>query len=304
MCDFVVRFVKKERRQYVSAFYLTYTRNMEQTSEIEELKKEEALNNKKEFKILGISVWRILVYFILYSIAGFIIETLFGIVRYGTFESRQSFLHGPFCAIYGVGAVIMILPLQYFKKNYNTLFLGGILIGSITEYLVSFIGEALLHVKWWDYSEMPLNINGRICILYSLFWGFLGLYLIISLNPKIDKLIDYIKSKVNIKILKSITLITIIFLAIECVATANAISYFMARMIVENDIQVDNQDYINKVYDKVYNNQKKANFVMKYYSNEKMIKTFPNLKIQDKDGNIVYINSLLPEIQPYYYKIK
>ncbi|MGN1302669.1 MAG: hypothetical protein ACI4VO_03365 [Clostridia bacterium] len=69
---------------------------------------------KKKFTILGIDLWEILAYFIIYSIAGYIIETLFALVRYGVLESRQSFLYGPFCSIYGIGAVIMIIFLQYF----------------------------------------------------------------------------------------------------------------------------------------------------------------------------------------------
>lgn len=63
-------------------------------------------------KISGISVWRILSYFIIYSIIGYIIEETYALVLYGVIESRQSFLYGPFCSIYGVGAVIMICSLQ------------------------------------------------------------------------------------------------------------------------------------------------------------------------------------------------
>lgn len=125
---------------------------------------------KKKFTILGMSIWRVLAYFIIYSILGYLIETLFGLVTKGVIESRQSFLYGPFCAIYGLGAVIMIGLLQYFKKNNFTLFFGGFLIGSVVEYLVSLFGEMMLHVKWWDYSNMPLNINGRICVYFSIFW--------------------------------------------------------------------------------------------------------------------------------------
>ena len=66
-------------------------------------------NEEKKFKIFGISIWRIFAYFIIYSVIGYIVETLFGIARYGVVESRQSFLYGPFCAIYGIGAIIMIL---------------------------------------------------------------------------------------------------------------------------------------------------------------------------------------------------
>ena len=69
-----------------------------------------------------INIYRILAYFIIYSIVGFIVETLYALVVYGTLESRQGFLYGPFCPIYGLGGVVMAVFLQYFKKNwvYNT----------------------------------------------------------------------------------------------------------------------------------------------------------------------------------------
>ena len=110
---------------------------------------------KKSLKIMGISIWRILAYFIIYSFFGYVIETLFGIATKGVWESRQSFLYGPFCAIYGLGACIMIMFLYRYGKKYNALFLGGFIIGSVIEYLVSLIGEMILGVKWWDYSDMP-----------------------------------------------------------------------------------------------------------------------------------------------------
>ena len=137
-------------------------------------KVEQATTQKKKFKLFGYTIWRILAYFIIYSVLGYIIETIFGIITKGTWESRQSFLYGPFCGIYGLGAVIMILSLQYFNQNNNRLFWGGFLVGSIIEYVVSWIGEILLNVKWWDYSNMPLNLNGRICVFFSIFWGLLA----------------------------------------------------------------------------------------------------------------------------------
>ena len=130
------------------------------------------------FTIMGYSVQRLATYFIIYSVIGFIIETLFGVITKGTLESRQSVLYGPFCMIYGVGAVIMLVLLRFFNKNNNTLFWGGFLIGSVTEYVISYLGEALFSVVWWNYSEMPLNINGRICVFFSIFWGLLAIYLL------------------------------------------------------------------------------------------------------------------------------
>ena len=257
---------------------------------------------KKNKTIFGFSIWRLIAYFIIYSVLGFVIETAFGAVTKGVIESRKSFLYGPFCAIYGLGAVVMILCLQPFKKNNNTLFWGGFVVGSVIEYLVSLIGELIFHVIWWDYSDMPLNINGRVCVYFSIFWGLLGIYLVSYINPKIDKLINFIKRKISDKALKIIEMITAVFLIVDCLLTAYALKAFYIRMVKLHNINIGNVEMIDKEYDKIYGNKKKSDFIYKYWGDEKMIKTLPNLKLQDNDGKIVYFDSLLPDIQTYYYK--
>ena len=257
---------------------------------------------KKNKTIFGFSIWRLIAYFIIYSVLGFVIETAFGAVTKGVLESRKSFLYGPFCAIYGLGAVVMILCLQPFKKNNNTLFGGGFVAGSVIEYLVSLIGELIFHVIWWDYSDMPLNINGRVCVYFSIFWGLLGIYLVSYINPKIDKLINFIKRKISDKALKIIEMITAVFLIVDCLLTAYALKAFYIRMVKLHNINIGNVEMIDKEYDKMYGNKKKSDFIYKYWGDEKMIKTLPNLKLQDNDGKIVYFDSLLPDIQTYYYK--
>lgn len=257
---------------------------------------------KKNKTIFGFSIWRLIAYFIIYSVLGFVIETAFGAVTKGVIESRKSFLYGPFCAIYGLGAVVMILCLQPFKKNNNTLFWGGFVAGSVIEYLVSLIGELIFHVIWWDYSDMPLNINGRVCVYFSIFWGLLGIYLVSYINPKIDKLINFIKRKISDRALKIIEMITAVFLIVDCLLTAYALKAFYIRMVKLHNINIGNVEMIDKEYDKMYGNKKKSDFIYKYWGDEKMIKTLPNLKLQDNDGKIVYFDSLLPDIQTYYYK--
>lgn len=265
----------------------------------EEIEKPKEAEKKKKLTIMGLSIWRILAYFIIYSFVGYIIETIFGIITKGVWESRQSFLYGPFCSIYGLGAAIMILFLHKFSKKYTTLFFGGFIVGSIVEYLVSWIGELILGVKWWDYSNMPLNINGRICVYFSIFWGFLALYLIASFNPRIDKFINWIKAKIS---LKALTLSVTLILLIDCIITGIAMSFFLIRMIAKNNLNVPNKEIIIEKYDNIYNNEKLSNFIYKYWGDRKMIKTFPNIKVQDIDGNIIYIDSLLKDIKPYYFK--
>ena len=145
---------------------------------------------KKGFNIFGITIFQIFAYFIIYSFLGFIIETVFAFLSEGVIESRQSFLYGPFCAIYGLGAVVMIVGLQKFKSKRWKLMLGGMVLGAITEYLVSLIGELVFNVKWWDYSEMAFNIHGRICATFTIAWGALGVVLLKVINPRIDKFIN------------------------------------------------------------------------------------------------------------------
>lgn len=256
-------------------------------------------SKKKPLKIQGFTITTLLAYFIIYSIVGFIIETIFGILTKGVLESRKSFIIGPFCSIYGLRAVIMILALQKFKKNNYTLFFGGFLVGSIIEYVVSLIGETIFHVVWWDYSDMAFNINGRICVAFSMFWGILAIYLITHFNPKVDKFLE----KFSYKQLKKVVIIIMIFLMIDMVITGIGLKVFFVRLVSENKVQLNIEEkYIDK-YIEQYKNMPMKSLVDKIFSNKEMLKTFPNLKITNKDGNVVLIRDILSDINPYYLKV-
>lgn len=256
-------------------------------------------SKKEPLKIQGFTITTLLAYFIIYSIVGFIIETIFGILTKGVLESRKSFIIGPFCSIYGLGAVIMILALQKFKKNNYTLFFGGFLVGSIIEYVISLIREAIFHVVWWDYSDMAFNINGRICVAFSMFWGILAIYLITHFNPKVDKFLE----KFSYKQLKKAVIIIMIFLMIDMVITGIGLKVFFVRLVSENKVQLNIEEkYIDK-YIEQYKNMPMKSLVDKIFSNKEMLKTFPNLKITNKDGNVVLIRDILSDINPYYLKV-
>ncbi len=260
-------------------------------------------NKKRKCTILGISIWRLLAYFIIYSFIGFVLETLFGLVTKGVIESRRSSLYTPVCCIYGVGAVIMILGLQYFKKNNYSLFFGGFIIGSIVEYVISLVGEFIFHIKWWDYSNMPFNINGRICIAFSFFWGILAIYLMSYLNPKIDELIDKVKTKIPIKLLKTIVIVGILIIFIDFLITSFALKMFFTRLVIKYDLEL--QTYEEYIFEctELYKNDAIREFTLKHFSDEKMLKTFPNIKLTGKDGNIIFVKDILKDIQPYYIKV-
>lgn len=249
-----------------------------------------------------LTVWRVLAYFIIYSVLGYILETCFAFVMYGVIESRQSFMYGPFCSIYGIGAVAMIIGLRYFNKNNYTLFAGGYLIGSILEYIISFLGELILGTRWWDYSHKFLNINGRICLTYSVFWGVLGLYLMRALNPKIDVFIDWLEKKLNKTIFRTIITIIAVFMFADSVYSGLAEDWVLTKVIVEKDLNVKDKEKVQQKYDKTNNNEKKKAFVDKFWTIEKVLMAYPNLTTFTEDDKKVYVKELYPEIHPYLYK--
>ena len=253
---------------------------------------------KKKFTIFGITKWQIFQYFIVYSIIGFFIETLFAFLSGGNIESRQSFLYGPFCAIYGLGAVVMIVGLQKFKKKTWQLILFGILLGAITEYAVSLIGELIFHVKWWDYSDMAFNLHGRICASYSLAWGLLGWLLIRFINPKIDKFL----SRFNEVTLNKATKIFMIFLLCDWIVSSFALEMFYVRLEQTKNIELQETGH-NDLARAIYNTPWVKNVSDVLWNDTIMIKTFPNLRVTNKDGEVIYVNSLYPDIKPYYVKV-
>lgn len=269
----------------------------------EDIPKVEAKSEKKKFTIMGFSIWRLLAYFIIYSVVGFVIETVFGLITKGVIESRQSSLYLPICSIYGVGAVVMILGLQRFNKNNYSLFFGGFVIGSIIEYVVSLIGEFIFHIKWWDYSDMAFNINGRICIAFSFFWGILAIYLMSHFNPKVDKLINKLIEKIPRKILKTGIVLSMFAIFASFIISSFALKMFFTRLVIQYDLELQNEEEYIMECTELYKNEDIRNFTLKHFSDEKMLKTYPNIKLTGKDGNIILVRDILTDIQPYYVRV-
>ncbi len=120
--------------------------------------------------------------FSFYSFLGWFTETLYCSIGARKFVYR-GFLHGPVCPIYGFGAIAILLCLEPFSKLPWLVFILGTLIASLLEYFVSYLLEKLFHKSWWDYSNKKFNLNGRICLLNSLFWGILAIALVYFLQP-------------------------------------------------------------------------------------------------------------------------
>lgn len=122
------------------------------------------------------------------------------------------------------------------------------------------------------------------------------------INPRVDKMIDFIKSKINIKVLKAIVLIIIILLIINCVVSGIAINLYLMRQSVQNNLDIPNKERTIEQYNQIYSNEKKKAFIEKYFGDKTMVLAYPNLTITLNDGTVVRVREYLPDIQPYYYK--
>lgn len=133
-------------------------------------------------------------YFTVYSFLGWICETIYCSIIDNHYVNR-GFLKGPFCPIYGIGALIVIVFLTPFANNVIILFLTAMIFTSTLEYITGALLESIFNLTWWDYSNYKFNINGKVCLLNSILFGILSVITIEFINPTIVTLIKHISSK-------------------------------------------------------------------------------------------------------------
>lgn len=141
----------------------------------------------KEF--FGTDVYHLISTFIIYSMIGWLVESI-----YMSFCNRKltnrGFGRGPFCPIYGFGAVIGYLVLHPLSDNLIQLYFVGAIAATVFEYLVGKLMLKLLGEVWWDYHNKPFNFQGIICLESTIAWGFYAIIVITFLHNKVMGLID------------------------------------------------------------------------------------------------------------------
>ena len=175
----------------------------------------------------GLGVYKLLLICFIGSFAGVVVELMWCLIRNGYLESRSGLVYGPFNLLYGAGAVALTVCLYRFRNRSGWIsFLGGMLVGTVVEYLCSWGQEALFGSRSWDYSAMPFNLNGRVCLLYSVFWGVLGVFWIKDLYPRMAQLILKIPNKIG----KILTVAVTVFLIFNSVVSLLAVDRWSERV--------------------------------------------------------------------------
>ena len=122
----------------------------------------------------------------IYSIIGWVYESTICSIGQRKLINR-GFLNGPYCPIYGTGAVLVLLVLGRIQNPVLLFFADAVLTCSV-EYLTSWLMEKLFHARWWDYSHYRFNIQGRICLLGAIVFGFGGVLIIDVVQPQVERL--------------------------------------------------------------------------------------------------------------------
>ena len=164
----------------------------------------------------GMTFYKLFWVFFIGCFAGVVLETIYCLIQRGHYESRVGLIYGPFNLVYGIGALCLSGALYQFRNRGRVFsFVGGFVVGSVVEYACSWFQEVCFGSTSWDYSNMPYNLNGRICLLYSIFWGILGIFWIKDIYPRTAKWILKIPNKVG----KPLTWVLLVFMVFNSVMT-------------------------------------------------------------------------------------
>mgnify|MGYP001497773479 CR=1 FL=1 len=155
--------------------------------------------------------------FFFYSFLGWIWESCYVSVQKKEWVNR-GFLHGPLIPIYGSGAVVVLFITFPVRTNLVEVYLAGMLAATILEYVTGAMMERLFHVRYWDYSQIPLNLNGHICLFCSLGWGVFSIAMVRLVNPPVEKLIMMIPAEAG----QTVCLVLVFSVAVDTTRSVQA----------------------------------------------------------------------------------
>ncbi len=201
--------------------------------------------------------------FFIYSILGYIVESICVSLVKKEVVYNRGFLIGPYLPIFGFGGLIMVVMLDKYSNDIVALFIMSMASCMVLEYLSSFILEKLFKLRWWDYSEKKFNLNGRICLETGIMFGVAGIFVIKFINPFILKLFKMISSRA---LLITAIVLTIIIL-IDFAISAKTVIKFRTNFTRYT------KDSTAEVKAKVLEELSKNSFFIK-----RLLKAFPNAR--------------------------
>ena len=189
----------------------------------------------------------ILFSFFIYGFLGWCAEVAFAAFKQHSFVNR-GFLNGPICPIYGIGVTVVVASLQPYVGNLILLYITSTILATFLEWLTGFLLEKMFHHRWWDYSDMPLNIGGYVCPLFSAIWGVACVLIVKLIYPFTDKLVSFLPVWLGKFLL---VLLTITILVDICI-TVQGILKFNKRLALMEDIAKELRNISDQIGENIY----------------------------------------------------
>lgn len=243
----------------------------------------------QHWSIFHFSFYYLFYCFVIYSFLGWTLETVYATIKKGHFVNR-GFLKGTFCPIYGFGALSLIVFLYPVYDNLFLLFTGAIVLTTIIEYFTGYVLEKCFNSIWWDYSDVPYNIKGRICLSFSVLWGIISIFIIKIIHPVVNSLINILPNSIGTLLLYLLMLyfiidfVTTILEIVKIQSILNELDTLSKEIkdrlecIKKNASQkaLQRTENIEEKLDELRNKYEAlSNRIMKKYS--RLIKAFPNI---------------------------
>lgn len=207
--------------------------------------------------------------FFLYSFCGWLLEVGCKLVSDHKFINR-GFLIGPYCPIYGWGAIFITFLLKKYVDDVVTLFIMAMLISSILEYATSYFLEKIFKTRWWDYSNYRFNINGRVCLETLIPFGLFGLFIMYISNPFFLSII----TKLPDVIIYILSFLFVIIMLIDTIISYNIMS---SLKNISSGIRTDSTEKVTALV-------KKEIIKRNQYYQKRLLRAFPKLRILYSKG--------------------
>ena len=195
------------------------------------------------------SIYYSILYFFVYGFLGWCTEVIFAAFKQHRFVNR-GFLNGPICPIYGVGVTLGIACLEAFQSNLLLLYISSVILVTVLEGVTGWAMDKLFHNKWWDYSKLPFNIGGYVCLLFSLIWGVACVFIVYFVHPLIHQVLSLIPHTAGI------ALIAILGIALlsDMIVTTSAIVKFNQYLELLKHITDELHAISNQIGAELYQN--------------------------------------------------
>lgn len=171
-------------------------------------------------QVMPLTAYRVFWLFLIAGFVGDLIEVAFWLLTRGELISRSSLVWGPFSLVWGLGAVLLTLAFHRMDDQSSArIFMAGTILGGGYEYICSWVQEVLFGACFWDYRHLPLNLNGRVNLVFCLFWGMAAVAWVRLICPALFRFIEYIPRQRG----RSIARAAALFLAFSALLSAGAL---------------------------------------------------------------------------------